>query len=389
MKVTYNDILHWIKHPPEKQTDQLDDSGLIVRRNLDGSISFCCRKRVGGRRLRKTLGRYPELSLAEARKEARAWLSGMVPEAEIGEQRRRRTTWGEVVEAYVAASKARAKSWKKIEYMLHRYPPDSWWPMPAEDLTKVRVMDLLMSMNGTTQPNYLLVFLKAALNHAVQLDMIKVNPIRDLKRPYKEKARKNVLDFQQLRRLWKSCEQVHLLGPKAIQLLMLTGNRPGEIFRRRWDEVSDDRWLAVPTNKADRPHKVFLADLAWDVLQSLPSRGVSPFLFPSPKKLNEPVGSIHGAKMAVAEIAEIGHWQTRDLRATFLSHSVEHCGVLPVVAKVCANHRIEGVTDANYLVRTAYYPACKEAWIAWDRLVSGIISGKTGQVVSLSAASGA
>lgn len=388
MKVTHNDILQWRKNPPEKQTDQIDDSGLIVRRNLDGSIAFCARKRIGGRRMRKTFGRYPELSLAEARKEARAWLSNMVPEVEIGRRRRRRTTWGEVVEAYLNVCKVRAKSYKQIEYMFRRYPPDAWWPMPAEDLTKVRVNDFLLSMNGTRQPNHMLVFLKAALNYAVRMDMIKVNPIRDLERPYREKPRKHVLDFEQLRRVWEGCEQVERIGTKALQLLMLTGCRPGEILTRRWKDVGSDRWLLVPDNKAERPHKVYLADLAWEIIESLPTRAASPFLFPSPVLEDKPISTIRQARDEVAEIARIGSWQSRDFRSTFLSHSVEHCGVLPVVAKVCANHRIEGVTDENYLVRTAYYPACKEAWIAWDRLVQGIISGNQGQVVSLSAASG-
>ena len=388
MKVTHNDISHWIKNPPARQTDQRDDSGLIVRRNIDGSITFCCRKRIGSRRVRKTFGRFPDLSLAEARKEARAWLSGMVPEAEIGQRSRRRTTWGDVVDAYLVACRAKNKSWKQQEHSLLHYPPKAWWGMPAEDLSKARVQDVLMGMKGKYQANRLLAYMKAALNHAVRLELIQVNPIRDMKRPFKEKSRKNVLDFQQLHQLWTVCDGHEYPAAKAIQLLVLTGARRGEILSARWDDITDDRWLSVIANKADRPHKIYLADLTWDVIQGLPSRGVSPYLFPSPDP-TKPIKDIKVAKRTIARMADIGEWQIRDLRSTFLSHSVEHCGVLPVVAKVCANHELEGVTDSNYLVRTAYYPACKEAWIAWAKLMTGVVGGGVGRVVSMTRASGA
>ena len=263
MKVTHNDISHWIKNPPDRQTDQRDDSGLIVRRNIDGSITFCCRKRIGSRRVRKTFGRFPDLSLAEARKEARAWLSGMVPEAEIGQRSRRRTTWGDVVDAYLVACRAKNKSWKQQEHSLLTYPPKAWWAMPAEDLSKARVQDVLMGMKGKYQANRLLAYMKAALNHAVRLELIQVNPIRDMKRPFKEKSRKNVLDFQQLHQLWTVCDGHEYPAAKAIQLLVLTGARRGEILSARWDDITDDRWLSVIANKADRPHKIYLADLTW------------------------------------------------------------------------------------------------------------------------------
>lgn len=385
VKITHNRITQWTKNPPEKQTDQRDESGLIVRRNIDGSITFCCRKRIGSRRVRKTFGHYPELSLAEARKEARAWLSGMVPEAEIGTRSKRRTTWGDVVDAYITACKAKNKSWKQQEYALLRYPPKAWWAIPAEDLTKVRVLDLLMGMNGKYQANRLLAYMKAAMNHAAQLDLIETNPIQNMKRPFKEEARKNILDFQRIHTLWNVCNEHDVPASKAIQLLLLTGNRRGEILSRRWDEITPDRWLMIPTNKPDRPHKVYLADLAWEIIENLPSRGVSPFLFPSPDP-ERPTYDIKGAKKTISRMADIGPWQVRDLRATFISLIVEHCKVLPVVAQVCANHELVGVTDRNYLVRRSYYPACKEAWTAWDRLVRGIVYGKVGQVVALSAA---
>ena len=58
-----------------------------------------------------------------------------------------------------------------------------------------------------------------------------------------------------------------------------------------------------------------------------------------------------------------------------------------MVAKVCANHSLPGVTDANYLERAVYYPSCKEAWIAYGKLIEGVVEGRVGKVLPMRSAS--
>ena len=383
MRITHNDILRWIKSPPEKQTDKRDDSGLIVRRNVDGSLTFCTRRTFNGRKIRKTFGRYPDLSLADARRACRHWL-GKLEEDMFAERPTFNATWQEVVDAYLVEAKATNKSWQNQRHLLTHYIPKSWQHRPASSILKAEIRNLLLTIGTQTpyQANRLKATISAAYNRAIDSELVETNPVQGMRRLFKEAPRKNVLNFEQIRGLWEACDGHDYPAARAIQLLLLTGARRGELLNARWDDIDPDRWLSVKENKANRPHKIFLSDLAWSLIDGMASREVSEYLFPSPS-LDKPAKDIKMAKRTLARRADIGPWQVRDLRSTFLSHAVEHCGVLPVVAKVCANHEIPGITDANYIERTAYYPACKEAWIKWGQLVSGIVQGHTGQVLSI------
>ena len=124
-----------------------------------------------------------------------------------------------------------------------------------------------------------------------------------------------------------------------------------------------------------------------EVVNRLESRGVSPFLFPGRDPYKSAL-DIKIAKRTIERKADIGHWQLRDLRATFMSYCIEHCDTMPIIAEVCANHELQGVSNQNYIYRLSYYKACKKAWTDYGRLISAIVHGNVGQVVALREASG-
>ena len=387
-QITVNQLKHWQANPPERQLYVSDDiSRLMVRRNTDGSIAFCARRRHRGRREWKTFGRFPELGLAEARQMCRQWLAGVEVTTQA-EERDARVTLGEVLDAYFAEIRHSARTWKGMRRMAEVDIPRDWLLRPAESISRAEVRSLLLSIGqrSGSVANAVQRIFSAAFNRAVDSELVERNPIAGMRRLFKEQARKNILDFTQLRQLWETLEEWPNPRTAAIQLLLLTGARRGEILTARWEHLGEDRWLKIPVNKSDRDHKIFLCDLAWELVSQLPSRGVSPYLFPS-RRLDRPVPGLQDLKDQIAEEAAIGTWCIHDLRATFLSHSVEHCGTLPVVAKVCANHSLPGVTDANYLERAVYYPSCKEAWIAYGELIEGVVEGRVGKVLPMRSAS--
>ena len=387
-QITVNQLKHWQSNPPERQQYASDDiSRLMVRRNTDGTLAFCARRRRQGRREWKTFGRFPDLGLAEARQMCRQWLAGLEVTTR-SEEVAGRISFGEMLDAYFAEIRHSARTWKALRAMVDLDLPVEWRHRPAASITRTEIRAFLLSIARRTgyQANKIQTVFSAAFNRAVDAELVERNPIAGMRRVFKERARKNILDFAQLGRLWQTCEDWPNPKTLAIQLLLLTGARRGEILAARWEHLGEDRWLRIPVNKSDRDHKVYLCDLAWERISRLPSHGVSPFLFPS-RDLSRPHQHLQDLKNRIADRADIGEWCLHDLRSTFLSHSVEHCGTLPVVAKVCANHSLPGVTDANYLERAAYYPACKEAWIAFGKLIEGILDGRVGKVLPMRSAS--
>lgn len=389
-KITINDLKRWQANPPEKRFYVSDIlSKLKARINADGTIALVARRRrANGKREWKTFGLWPDVGLAEARTMADEFVAG-VQVVTKRDEAKALTTWGDVVDSYLEEARYRCKKWSYQHSLLTKYPPQPWKNRPAQAITRLDVRALLLSVGARApyQANRLQVAIAAAFNQAVNHGLIERNPIRGMKKLFKEKPRKNILRFDQIRTLWETCEGHDYPASKLVQLLLLTGARRSEILSARWDAISEDRWLDVLENKSDRPHKIYLCDLAMEVLDKLTSREMSPFLFPSREFVDRPLITIQIAKNTIQERADIGEWQLRDLRSTFLTHCVEHCGVLPVIAKVCANHSLPGVTDSNYIERAAYYPACKEAWIKYGELVTGIVRGDVGQVVSIREAS--
>lgn len=384
-RITVNTLRSWKAEPPAKQVYVSDpESPLRVRRNADGSLAFCVRRRRHGKRERRTLGQWPDLGLAEARQMARQWATGLDIKTR-SEEVWQRVTFGEVLDAYFDEIRLYAKTWDERRRLVRQVVPTPMLQRPAESIGRGEIRSWLLSQVAESghRANKLHKIFSAAFNRALDAELVERNPMAGLKRPFKERPRKNILDFEQLRRIWTACAASDHYGLGAIQLLMITGCRLREILEARWDAIDAEGWLVIHDNKAQRPYKVFLTDLAWSVIEGLPSRGCSPYLFPAVRRSDRPMSTIQYLKDPLMIEIDAGSWRIHDLRGTFLSQSVAKCKTLPVVAKVCVNHSLPGVTDINYIERAVYLPDCKEAWIAYSELIEGILEGCVGRVLTM------
>ena len=64
------------------------------------------------------------------------------------------------------------------------------------------------------------------------------------------------------------------IAAKALQFLILTAARTGEVIGAKWSEIDLDAriWMIPPERmKANKEHRVPLSDAAIEILQSLPT----------------------------------------------------------------------------------------------------------------------
>ena len=195
-----------------------------------------------------------------------------------------------------------------------------------------------------------------------------------------------VLDFDQLGAIWKACEEIAHPNATAIQLMMLTGARPGEVLSARWGDLRLDRWWTLPLSRTGVDHRIFLADRAWELTARLTTRGTSRFLFPG-RRGDGPITSVQHIKNRVASRAGVGPWKLHDLRRTFLSHLYCHCTVPSPVVTVCGGYSLERLGEQHLLRRRAYDAACQQAWIAYGKLIEGVVEGRVGKVLPMCSAS--
>jgi Arm DNA-binding domain len=149
--------------PPSTGRLELADSqlpGMSCRVTADGIKTFALRYRVDGRQRRLTLGRYPIVGLAEARRRAREALAlverGIDPaSAKIEEQAARdRNTVAAVVAAYVERRlKPRTRRWADVEAMLRRDVIRAWGTRPIASITWRDVCDLIEDITGRRSPS--------------------------------------------------------------------------------------------------------------------------------------------------------------------------------------------------------------------------------------------
>jgi integrase len=208
---------------------------------------------------------------------------------------------------------------------------------------------------------------RAAFSWAVKRDMVPANPFSDL--PVAESAtkRKRVLSDEEVGEVWRAAGEASSPYGTIVRLLVLTGQRCGEVAGIKWDEISDDlaTWsMPGERTKNGEPHTVPLSAAARDLLRALlPSsadnarRAISergdagalvlpgavgtPFSGWSKSKAALDMTVIDARAKAAAALgttaAPLAPWKLHDLRRT-VATGLQRLGVRLEVTEAILNH---------------------------------------------------
>lgn len=145
-------------------------------------------------------------------------------------------------------------------------------------------------------------------------------------RKNRPRRRGQMINEEALGRLGAALERLAVLRPAlaaAIRLLLLTGARPGEIFRLQWEEVEDDRIVLSQTKRG--PRSIPLGRVAQTVVAK--QRKATPpsrFVFPHQHLPDRPI-ALPSSRMWGAIKREAGlppNLRLYDLRHNFASHAL-------------------------------------------------------------------
>jgi integrase len=272
--------------PPEAGRVEIWDAktrGLCLRISADGGGTWSLRymPRDGGGYRRITLGSLSELGLADARERA-ARLHVEVADGADPQQARitRRAaaanvlTFDQLAQRYLDEyAKPRKVSWRNDENYLNR-PRQAWGERDAATISRRDVIALLDEIKRTApiSANRTHSVLVTLFNWAVEDQLLDATPIAGLKKRAVEKPKERTLSDAEIGLLWRALEAANGAGrdvAAALQALLLTGQRPGEVAGATQSELvqADDphnaRW-EIPSErmKARRAHVVPLAPMA-------------------------------------------------------------------------------------------------------------------------------
>jgi hypothetical protein len=213
-----------VKPPASGRVEYFDASfpGLALRVTSNGGKSWCAFYRFKGRLRRFTIGPYPTIKPAQARREAQAALErvrdGIDPAEEKRARREMRTpesdTFGAVAADYLerhVRANNRQSTFAEAKRDLERNIPGKWRTRPIASITRRDVIDLidgLIERGALVQANRTLARLRALFNWAIGKDRIAVSPAARMTLPTQERARDRVLSDDELRWFWQACNQI-------------------------------------------------------------------------------------------------------------------------------------------------------------------------------------
>ena len=389
--------------------------GLVLRISDTGSKRWQVRFRVGGRAARMSLGAWPDLTLAEARKRAREVReqadAGVDPrdareaekrraEAEARKEAEAARTFGDLAEAYVGRECSRLANGRELESLIRRELIPELGAVPLGDFRRrdmVRLLDRLMDAGQAAKARKLHWLGCRIFRWALGRDEIETDPLAGLPTPAAHRSRDRVLGDGELALLWEAWERQGFPFGSMGRLLLLTGARRSEVAEMRWRELDDGDDPALWTLPAERTKTgearvIPLSSAARAVLAEVPRWALTgEFVFTTTAG-RRPVSGFSRAKartdrIAAEVAAERGveppePWGLHDLRRTART-LLARVGVSDEVAERCIGH----VGGSRLLLTYNRHKYESEMADAFERLASEvqrIAEGRAGaEIVAL------
>jgi integrase len=379
-----------------KQIDYWDRNlvGLSIRVTPKGRKVWTLMYRYHFRQRRLTLGVYPAVSLADARKKADVafgQLAADIDPAASKDAARHSRTFGELVETYLAYIKptktrqARLRTWREIERLLNKdlLPALRLWK-----LADLRQRDIWAVIEPLTErkkgviANHALSLLKTMCDFAVEHSLMEFNPCARIRQPVKVERRERFLSDIEIRALWFALDKKPQLISDILRTQLLTGQRIGEVMSMSWQDVDlSAGWWTIPAERAKNghTHRVPLSQPASTILGRRKIASKSPWVFPAPKDAERFVQmpTLHKHVLALRPVV---NFRTHDLRKT-VATSLSQAGGSRVLLKRILNHRDREVT-ARYDLHS-YDREAKNALETWGGRLDDIVKvdpGKTNVV---------
>lgn len=169
------------------------------------------------------------------------------------------------------------RSWQEDERLLVKDASPIWGYRKAADIKKRDVVLLLEKIVERGSPgtaNSLFRCIRKMFNWSVERDILEHSPCDGVKMPAPIIDRSRTLSEAEIKTLWSNLDAASISGEikRAIKLIFVTAQRPGEVIGMHTDEIDNDgRWWTIPAerSKNNKAHRVYLTDSALELIGDL------------------------------------------------------------------------------------------------------------------------
>ena len=283
--------------PGRNRTDYWDTtvSGFVLECHKSGNKTYTFRYQDQyGRQCQRKIGRYADLTFAQAQKLAKQFRAEVVmggdPAARKAEKKAV-LTYRELADQHLAFAKTYQKRPGNTEAVLRVHILPKWGNKRLDEITTPEVAKWLGELPERGLAPATVEKIRITFNRSFELALkwqmkgVQHNPVRGIPRPKYNNARDRFLSSEEAAALLKACsDSINPQLRNIVGLLLLTGARKRELLDAKWEHVNLDRrvWF-IPTSKTGKARHVPLSQPALDLIRQLPRFDKCPWLLPNPK----------------------------------------------------------------------------------------------------------
>lgn len=347
-----------------------------------------------GKRTRASLGAYPSMSLADARKLFKRDYADVIQRGgsikSAGDTRP--GTVADLFDAYTDALKDAGKpSWKEAKKGLDKIADTLGRKRLARDITPDDVLAVIRPIyerGKRSMADHVRSYIRSAYSWGLKSEhdyrttsprrfRLPGNPAGDIPTEPKVVGTRwlSENEFIQLYR-WLEAPDTHVHPPYvlAVRFLMLTGQRVQEIAKLHVSQYDRaEQIIDWPKTKNTKPHAIPLPTIAAKILESIEPNEHGWF-FPSAKDPTRPVshGTLYAFMWRQRERGVIPFVTNRDLRRTWKTLAGK-AGLSKEIRDRVQNHTLQDVSSKSY-DRWNYMPEKRAAMRKWDKFITALLS---------------
>ncbi len=331
----------------------------------------------GANRQLTTIAKCDVISLAKARKNAKEILA----EITLGRGRPVAITFDDAKKKYLdqARQKNKPRTVSDYERLLGKH--FKFGRVQLGDITAHDISRRLMKLRATpSEQNHAFVAARAFFRWAARNGYLFTSPMTHMTMPAKSKSREHFLTDAELAEVYATALDFPYPYGAIVAMLILTGQRRGEIAALRWDWIDqNERTISLPreVTKNSNAHTFPYGDAVAQVLETIPR--FDGHLFPASRS------HIRGKETTIfngwgkckdqfdAKLEDVEHYTLHDLRRTFSSTLARLGAPIHVTEKVL-NH-ISGTVSGVAAIynRHSYLDEMREAIDAYEKHLNDLI----------------
>jgi integrase len=396
-----------LKNPPPQgtQTDYFDDPakgglrGLFVKHSYGGTLTWYLMWYDKGKSKAHKLGRYPALTLAVARNEAKRLQVELNDDPDHLTKRRqaeieadaKRLTFAMVVATFekLYIAKNGLRTGKVMMQQINKHLMPKFAEREFKTIKRLEIaehLDVIEEQHGAAMANSVLAVFRSIAGFHASRDNEYNSPIVKQMKRYKPKPRTRVLDDAEIKAFWAASAKLGVYGALA-RIGLLTGQRKAKLANMKWSDIRDGIWT-LGHEEREKPNagKIKLPALALSIIESQPRLDKNPYVFPAMHKRAKPFNAFGQFAIILTKaereiIPDMPSHTLHDLRRTFRTKCSE-LGIARDTAERCIGHTIGSIVERTY-DQHKYFNATSHAFATVAQHVQTLVDPPPSNVVSL------